>query len=324
MLSSVLALLLSGVSMAVFTFAYPTWKVAVYAVSMVLLSLSTGFFEFICAKRKGKKKPLLLAAIAAGGFAAVLSALTFLINNIILKAKASMTTTYIIVSILAVFYAVYFVIASRLNGKKVFPAVLSVILTAVIGFCPLYPGAVKDYRIAHAQKMAAPGNLSQFTKKERELVKNADFYVAPDGNDEADGSFEKPFATLEKARDAVRALDKSGRTGITVAVKAGEYRVSSLEFTSEDSGTKECPVTYCAYGDGEVVLNGGLTLRPDDFAPVDDDEMLGRLRDGAKSKVRCADLKEYGLTAEDWGKIYPYGSHNTNTRYDGDYEGDLY
>lgn len=32
------------------------------------------------------------------------------------------------------------------------------------------------------------------------------FYIAPDGNDQNDGSINSPFATLEAARDAVRKL----------------------------------------------------------------------------------------------------------------------
>ena len=38
---------------------------------------------------------------------------------------------------------------------------------------------------------------------------HADFYIAADGNDLNDGSFEKPFATLLRARNAVRELKKT-------------------------------------------------------------------------------------------------------------------
>jgi hypothetical protein len=73
--------------------------------------------------------------------------------------------------------------------------------------------------------------------------------------------------TIEKAIEAVRNTDKTGKNGITVCIESGEYRVSALEFTKEDSGTAECPVTYCSYN-GEVVINGGITLDAADFKNV--------------------------------------------------------
>ena len=324
MLQAFLTFLLGAVSTAVFVFAYPTWKVAVYAVSMVMLALSTGLFEFILAKKTNAKKPVLKSVITAAVFTALLSAITFLINNVILHAGKSTVTTYIIASLLVVFYTVYFVITAKKSGKKVFPTVLSLLLAAVIAFCPFYPEFIDTYRKNNAPDSAAPSGLSQFSKKEAELIMNADFYVSTKGNDSNIGSFDSPFATIEKARDAVRSLDKTGRKGITVAVMAGDYRTSSIEFTKEDSGTAECPITYCIYGDGEVVINGGITLKPDSFKKVTDSDMLSRLSDSAKEKVLCADLKEYGLTADDWGKIYAIGSYNTAAKYDGDYVGGLY
>ena len=39
----------------------------------------------------------------------------------------------------------------------------------------------------------------------------AEFYVAPSGDDHAQGTREQPFASLERARDAVRQLKKGGQ-----------------------------------------------------------------------------------------------------------------
>ncbi len=179
-------------------------------------------------------------------------------------------------------------------------------------------GAVKGYRVA------GPQGLGEYTEKEAVVVTTADFYVSPDGSDNNDGSREAPFATIERARQAVRSTDKSSRSGITVALHAGEYRVSSLEFTAEDSGTESCPVTYCACGDGDVVLNGGISIKGSDFGRVSDENMLSRLSPDAQKKVVCLDLSKYGITAEQYGKIYTIGSYNTAAQYDGDYVGSLY
>ena len=72
------------------------------------------------------------------------------------------------------------------------------------------------------------------------LVARADFYVAPTGSDANDGAKSKPFATLERARDAVRALKHDGklpRRGLTVWLRGGDFiRTNALELTAADSG----------------------------------------------------------------------------------------
>lgn len=167
--------------------------------------------------------------------------------------------------------------------------------------------------------------LTTPTEKEDD-VPMGDFYVSTKGNDENDGTKESPFLTIERAKEAVRNADKSGKNGITVCIEAGEYRVSSLEFTKEDSGTAECPITYCSYN-GEVVLNGGVTLKQNDFKSVKEyPEFAERLTSEAQENVVAVDLTEepYSLTKEDWGKIYAIGSYHTAESYDGDYTGPLY
>ena len=179
--------------------------------------------------------------------------------------------------------------------------------------------------IYHDYKAAAP--IANPIAKEELQLREGDFYVSPTGSDENDGSLSAPFATIEKAQQAVRALDKTDKDGITVCLMAGDYRVTSVVFNEEDGGTAECPVTYCAYGDGEVVLNGGQTLSPADFVPASQyADIYSRLSDTAKEKVVVVDLTKepYGLTADDWGKLYAIGSYNTAASYNGDYVGPLY
>ena len=200
-----------------------------------------------------------------------------------------------------------------------FLQIKSIFMSVVVCFLALFGnGLVKNYRVSK------PSGLSTYTTKEVTLKDDADFYVSTDGNDNNDGSFESPFATIEKARDTIRGVDKSELDGITVAIKAGDYRVSSLEFTEADSGTENCPIKYCAYGDGEVVLNGGISLNGKDFDKVTDRGMLSRLSRKAQKKVVCVDLAKFGITSEQYGKIYAIGTYNTAAQYDGDYTGSLY
>ena len=118
-----------------------------------------------------------------------------------------------------------------------------------------------------------PVLLSSYTEKEYPLVKNADFYVSTTGSDSSDGSFAHPFKTINKAAEAVRGIEKTAeKGGVTVAFMAGNYGAISLGLTAADSGTAECPVTYCAYGDGDVIFDGGFDVTEDEFLPVTGDD----------------------------------------------------
>ncbi|MFC1737842.1 right-handed parallel beta-helix repeat-containing protein [Planctomycetota bacterium] len=89
-------------------------------------------------------------------------------------------------------------------------------------------------------------------------------YVSPKGNDSwAGDSIDKPFATIQKARDTISAIKKKdGLTKpITVYIRGGLYELDeTLVFTLEDSGTMACPVTYTAYKDEEPVISGSRKI----------------------------------------------------------------
>jgi hypothetical protein len=80
-----------------------------------------------------------------------------------------------------------------------------------------------------------------------------DFHVSPGGKDTNSGSAAKPFASLEKARDAARlAKDKSN----TVLLHAGTYHLEkTLELTPADNG-----LVIKAAGKEAPVLSGGRTI----------------------------------------------------------------
>lgn len=108
-------------------------------------------------------------------------------------------------------------------------------------------------------------------KQKKQIAKNAEltFYVANTGNDEWPGRLpsankdktDGPFASITKARDAVRQLKKEQgglKKPVTVMLRGGTYFPSeTITFTAQDSGTKECPITYMAYPGEKVILNGG-------------------------------------------------------------------
>ena len=89
----------------------------------------------------------------------------------------------------------------------------------------------------------------------------ADFYVAPDGNDANPGTLEAPFGTVAKAQEAVRALVSKGAGGdVKIHVRGGTWWLQApLVFGPEDTGANY-RVSYAAYGDEQPVLSGGRPI----------------------------------------------------------------
>ena len=133
-----------------------------------------------------------------------------------------------------------------------------------------------------------------------------EFFVAPTGNDVNPGTKEKPFASLEKARDAIRALKSKGALlgPVGVSLLPGEYPVKgTFELTSADSGTETAPILYRADKKGTAVLYGGVRLSG--FSPVTDPAVLSRLPEEARGKVFQCDLKKLGI--HDYGALTERG-----------------
>jgi parallel beta-helix repeat protein len=97
---------------------------------------------------------------------------------------------------------------------------------------------------------------------------NAEFFVAPNGNDSWSGklavpnaaSADGPFATLARARDAVRTLKSTGtlKEPVTVMIRGGKYFLEdTVVFSLEDSGSRDALITYQAYPGERPVLSGG-------------------------------------------------------------------
>ena len=185
----------------------------------------------------------------------------------------------------------------------------------------LYNNHIKP-RIVKDKAPAPKPNLGGYREPKPEEFE-ADFYISTEGNDDNDGSENAPFATFDRAKRAVRELDKAGKKAVTVAVRAGEYSVSEITFGPEDCGTADCEIIYKAHG-GEVTLNGGVTISPDAFCKVSDSEILRRLSDGAKKNIYVADLAALGLARAEIGNIHAFGAYHTADKYDGDWAGPLH
>ncbi len=123
-------------------------------------------------------------------------------------------------------------------------------------------------------------------------------HVAPQGRDVNDGSSDRPFATLERARDEIRALKKRGALpagGVVVLIHGGEYPVvKTFALSAEDSGSPQAHIIYRAAPGEKPVFRGGVRLR--DWTAVRDEALLKRVPEEARGKVIQADLKANGVT----------------------------
>ncbi|HOX36389.1 MAG TPA: right-handed parallel beta-helix repeat-containing protein [Candidatus Brocadiia bacterium] len=100
----------------------------------------------------------------------------------------------------------------------------------------------------------------------------ADFFVSTAGNDSWSGKLDQaksngkdgPFATLGRARDAVRELKGKGgqrETSYTVMVMDGTHFLpETFVLTPQDSGDEKLPVIYTASPGAKPVISGGVRL----------------------------------------------------------------
>lgn len=87
----------------------------------------------------------------------------------------------------------------------------------------------------------------------------AQFFVAPQGDDNAAGTKDKPFKTLARAQRAVR--ESVAAQDVTVTVADGTYRLDApLAFTAADGGRNFHAVTWRAARTGGAVISGGVAV----------------------------------------------------------------
>ena len=125
------------------------------------------------------------------------------------------------------------------NQKRILAAALILVL-----LCGMLPG-------------------SAYAREEAPLM--AAFYVSPGGSDQNDGlTRQTPFATLERARDAVRGVNADMTGDIVVYLMDGVWELTeTLRFDERDSGTNGHFVRYQALPGAKPVVSGGKRLDAD-------------------------------------------------------------
>lgn len=141
-------------------------------------------------------------------------------------------------------------------------------------------------------------------------------YVSVNGGDNASGTIDDPFGSLEAARDKIREIKKSSGLpagGVNVYLREGVYkRTQTFELTEDDSGTEKSPITYMAYPGEMVSILGGTDTSPEQWSLVTD-ENLYRIPEEARGKVYQLDLGAMGYTKEQIGEMDYRGSYSLPT-----------
>lgn len=121
-------------------------------------------------------------------------------------------------------------------------------------------------------------------------------YVSASGDDTADGTKEKPFATVQAAIDHASAIkDKD----VVISVGDGVYTVSqSVAIPGER------PKSLTIIGSEKSVISGGIMISGSDFEKPDD-EISARLQESVKDNIVSVDLKKYGYDAEKFARLAP-------------------
>lgn len=133
------------------------------------------------------------------------------------------------------------------------------------------------------------------------------FYVSPSGSDSNSGTSEQsPFATLEAARNAIRAA--TGRTSGSKSLGAGwqgaavvlmpglHKRTSTFTLDERDRGSKEFPIEYI--GSGNTSIDGSINLKSNDWKQVTsaDSFAWSRLPAETRGKTWKIDLSSLGIS----------------------------
>jgi hypothetical protein len=122
-----------------------------------------------------------------------------------------------------------------------------------------------------------------------------EWHVSPQGNDAHAGTRAQPFATLERARDAARARDRSAEAinSDTIWLSPGLHRrTRTLDLDERDS-----KLVIRGPADRGARVHAGRFVDPAAFVPVRDPRVVARLDPAARGRVLVLDMKAAGLPA---------------------------
>lgn len=135
-----------------------------------------------------------------------------------------------------------------------------------------------------------------------------EFFVSPTGSDANLGTSAKPFQTLDKARQAVRAAIPGMKGDIAVTIRGGSYPVlSTVRFGPEDSPTGAHRIIYRAAKGETPVFTGGIPVTG--WEPFKDGIWKAPL--AREGKLRALYVNEVRAVMAHSGKLHAQGGWGT-------------
>ncbi|MBO4898648.1 MAG: right-handed parallel beta-helix repeat-containing protein [Clostridia bacterium] len=120
-----------------------------------------------------------------------------------------------------------------------------------------------------------------------------EYFCSPSGNDENDGTKEKPFLSLAKVVQVVS--DEPEFTDITVYLREGTYTAGEgIKLT--DAETKNKSVRFEAYNGEEVIISNDVLVDKNLFEKVTDSATLDRVPDVTRGKLLKLDISKCGVS----------------------------
>ncbi len=104
-------------------------------------------------------------------------------------------------------------------------------------------------------------SVNSFAQKDENVKEAYRIYVNANADDKnSDGTAEKPFATIEKAKNHVKTLNKTNGD-IVIEIADGVYELNdTIVFDETDSGTQNCTIRYVASKGAKPIISGGRAL----------------------------------------------------------------
>jgi len=264
---------------------YVHWQPKVFPIAFAALTLGIAALSLLVFWARGERHKALLwkTGVSVAVFSGViLFGVSFLINNVIYKAKSpgpSIAAAVALPLAAAQIVVLYILLLRVLRKPAVIVGVAAIMLAAGL-LCFGGPHYLRSYRAP--APVLAEGHFVPMPE-----LGEVDFTVPIDG-------------AIEEVRDLIRWARADGNDKhFTVLIEDGEYSIEHIEFDARDRDT-----TYRSR-DGGVLLNGSTRLDPEDFTQWDKNE-----------SIKVIDLTKLGLSADDWGEFYAYGWASAARKYD--------
>ena len=132
-------------------------------------------------------------------------------------------------------------------------------------------------------------NISPSAKIEQ---KGKTFYVSPKGSDDNNGTKNRPFATLERVKLAIK---KNKGKSITIYLREGYYSLTKTFILKKGDIPKNTPVLISSFPGEKAHIIGGRQISG--FVPLDPrSKIIGKINSKFRDDILKVDLKSKGIT----------------------------